>query len=71
MKEFLIICGIFILIMVGVSYCDSKQDPYEIGGHWDYTIICSDGFKYKKIQGGIIPCKNSDGTFLKCNQKRY
>lgn len=71
MRDVLIIFGIFILLSIGFQYCDSKQDPYEVGSHWDYTIICNDGFKYKKIQGGIIPCKNSDGTPLKCNQKRY
>lgn len=71
MKEFLIIFAIFIGLFMLMSYCDSKQDPYKTGSHMDYSIICSDGFKYKKIQGGIIPCKNSDGTFLKCNQKRY
>lgn len=71
MKEILIILAIFIVLFTLMAYCDSKQDPYEVGSHMDYSIICSDGYKYKRIHNGIIPCKNSDGTLLKCNQKRY
>lgn len=71
MKEILIITAIFILLVLGMSYCDSKQDPYEIGSHLHYSIICNDGFKYKHIRGGFVPCLNSDGTPLRCNQKRY
>jgi hypothetical protein len=71
MREIIFIGLFFLIIMAIMEYCDSKRDPYEIGSHFDYSIVCEDGFKYKKIRGGIIPCKNSDGTFLKCNQKRY
>ena len=71
MRDFLIIMGIFVILMISFQYCESKKDPYEIGSHWDYSIICEDGFKYKQLRHGIIPCKNSDGTPLKCNQKRY
>ena len=71
MRDFLIICGIFLIFGMLLAHCNNKQDPYEIGSHWDYSIICEDGFKYKEIRHGIIPCKNSDGTPLKCNQKRY
>ena len=71
MRDVFIIMGIFLLILGGCSYMESKRDPYEEGSHWDYSIICSDGFKYKHIRGGIIPCYNSDGTRLKCNQTKY
>lgn len=71
MKEILIILTVVFSLFFLMAYCDSKQDPYEIGEHMDYSILCSDGFKYKRVRGGIIPCKNSDGTPLKCNQKRY
>lgn len=73
MKGFLIFCVGTILLMIALQYCDSKQDPYNEGSHWDYLIICEDGYKYKVLSRnrGTIPCKNSDGTFLKCNQKRY
>ena len=59
------------LLFIGMAYFESKQDPYEIGSHMDYTIICNDGFKFKRIHGSFVPCLNSDGTPLKCNQKRY
>jgi hypothetical protein len=71
MKELFIIFGFFIGLSILFQYCDSKRDPYETGSHWDYSIICNDGFKYKQIRGGYVPCLNSDGTPLKCNQKRY
>jgi hypothetical protein len=59
------------LLFIGMAYCESQQDPYEIGSHMEYTIICNDGFKFKRIHGSFVPCLNSDGTPLKCNQKRY
>jgi hypothetical protein len=71
MREFLLIICIFIGMGILLQYCESKKDPYEVGSHWDYSIICEDGFKYKQVRNGIIPCKNSDGTLLKCNQERY
>jgi hypothetical protein len=71
MKGFLVFCTIFLGLTIFLQYCDSKQDPYEIGSHWNYSIICNDGFKYKRIDRGFVPCLNSDGTPLKCDQKRY
>ena len=62
---------IFIFLAFYIAHKCEPDDPYQTGSHFDYAIICSHGYKYKKIQGGIIPCKNSDGTLLKCNQKRY
>ena len=71
MRDFLIISGIFIGILILMQYCDSKKDPYEEGMHMDYSIVCNDGFKYKHIRGGYLPCLHSDGTPLKCNEKRH
>ncbi len=78
MKQFIIdmskiICliSVPILLFIGMAYCERQQDPYEIGSHMGYSIICNDGFKYKRIDRGFVPCLNSDGTPLKCNQKRY
>ena len=71
MLKLLGLVSIPILLVVGTAYCESKQDPYEIGSHMDYSIICNDGFKYKRIDRGFVPCLNSDGTPLRCNQKRY
>lgn len=65
----------FILLMVGLvflgGYCESKKDPYEIGIHWDYSIICENGFIYKQNRYGTIHVLNSDGTPLKCGEKIY
>lgn len=65
----------FILLMIGLiflgGYCESKKDPYEIGIHWDYSIICENGFIYKQNRYGTIYVLNSDGTHLKCGEKIY
>ena len=73
MRDLLIFFVFAILLMISGMYCESKLDPYEEGSHFDYSIICNDGFKYKSLghHQGTIPCLNSDGTPLRCNQKRY
>ena len=71
MRNILLFFCVFIGIIILLQYCESKKDPYDVGSHWDYSIICSDGFKYKQVRNGIIPCKNSDGTLLRCGEKRY
>jgi len=58
------------LTFLGV-YCESKKDPYEIGMHWDYSIVCENGFIFKQNRYGIIQVLNSDGTPLKCREKIY
>jgi hypothetical protein len=67
--------GYLVLFSVGSvllgTYCESHKDPYEIGLHWDYSIICENGFIYKQMKYGIIPIVNSDGTPLKCGEKIY
>lgn len=67
MKQLLLLS---LLVLLTTS---CNNDPYEEGTHWDYSIICEDGFKYKCMSKhkGIIPVLNSDGTHLKCNQKKY
>jgi hypothetical protein len=62
-----------ILLFIGMGYCESKRDPYEIGTHLDYTIQCDNGFVYKILDNrrGVIQILNSDGKPLRCNQKRY
>ena len=73
MKEMLL----FILFAFGMMtlglYCESKQDPYEVGSHWDYSIQCENGFVYKSLSSnrGTIQVLNSDGTPLKCGNKIY
>ena len=73
MKGFIYITTItFILLFIGF-YRESKIDPYEIGMHMDYNIHCESGFVYKTLSGrrGTIQILNSDGTPLKCGQKKY
>ena len=67
-----LLIGLPIGLICLLQLCEPK-DPYEVGMHMDYTIICEGGFKYKCLSGhrGTIPLLNSDGTTLKCNQKRY
>jgi len=60
----------FGLTFLGI-YCESKKDPYEIGMHWDYNIVCENGFIFKQNRYGIIQVLNSDGTPLKCGEKIY
>lgn len=55
--------------MVLAGYCESKKDPYEEGAHWDYSIVCENGFVYKSIHKGIFQVFNSDGTPLRCGNK--
>lgn len=71
MKEVLFICLIFIIIMIGCQYCESKRDTYEIGSHWDYSIECENGFVYKIKNRAAIQVLNSDGKPLRCGHKIY
>lgn len=71
MKNFLlfvILC--FTLTAIGL-YCESKKDPYQEGSHWDYAIICENGFVYKRKNRSTYQVFNSDGTPLKCGKKIY
>ena len=71
MRELLLFVLFIIILLFGVGYCESKRDPYEVGSHWDYTIVCENGFIYKQTRHGIIQVLNSDGTPLKCGKKIY
>ncbi len=72
MKQFFIIIGIFLGLLIFMGYCESKKDPYEVGSHWDYSIQCENGFVYKSMSHkGTIQVLNSDGTPLKCGHKIY
>jgi hypothetical protein len=73
MKNLLgIILLAFGLMAIG-RYCESKKDPYEVGAHWDYSIVCENGFIYKVLSNrrGVIQIFNSDGTPLRCGETRY
>lgn len=61
-----------ILSLVLIFWYEEGRDPYEMGMHADYSIICESGFVYKVLshRRGTIQVLNSDGTPLKCGQKR-
>lgn len=56
-----------------ITFSCNNSDPYKEGAHWDYSISCEGGFKYKHLSGsrGTILLLNSDGTPLRCDKKRY
>jgi len=62
---------LFIAILAGSQYLFQKEDPYEEGSHWDYRIICENGFVYKHQRGATMQIFNSDGTPLRCGEKIY
>ena len=61
---------LFGLTFLGI-YCESQKEPYDVGMHWDYTILCENGFIYKQTKHGTIQILNSDGTPLVCGKKIY
>lgn len=68
------ILGIFLiatLLLVTLSYIETKRNPYEIGNHLDYNVKCENGFIYKSVDRGYIQVLNSDGTPLKKVHKIY
>lgn len=61
------------LFFVATFATSCHDDPYEVGSHWSYSITCEEGFKYKVLDHhrGTIPLLNSDGTRVRCNEKKY
>ncbi len=73
MKPFLAILGV-IVVSVLVQMCcraSDARDPYSVGGHWDYTIRCEDGFLWKQLDHGTIPVLHTDGKHVRCGEKRH
>ena len=66
---------LFIVLLAGLmtwgAYCESKQEPYEVGSHWNYSIECENGFIYKIKDRAAMQIFNSDGTPLRCGEKIY
>lgn len=71
MRNLLLFILFFFLLLFFGFWCESKQDPYEVGSHMNYTIVCENGFVYKQTRHGTIQVLNSDGTPLKCGKKIY
>jgi hypothetical protein len=67
--------GLIVLVvgfMVLGGYWESTKDPYEEGMHTSYSIVCEGGWTYKVLnqRRGIIQVLHSDGTPMKCGEKR-
>lgn len=73
MREILAIIAIMITLLLVGKYCESRKEPYDIGSHFNYTILCENGYIYKVLEHnkGVIQILNSDGTPLKCGEKIY
>jgi hypothetical protein len=74
---FTIFMGIISLIFCGYVWIEihkpieQNENPYSEGSHYNYAIICENGFAYKVLDygRGTIQVLNSDGTPLRCGQK--
>ena len=68
-----LVMAIFLVIAHYAESMDRKKDPYEIGNHMYYSIVCENGFIYKVLSNrrGVIQILNSDGTPLRCGEEKY
>lgn len=71
MKNLLIFALVATFLLLIGAYCESKKDPYAEGLHMDYSIICENGFVYKRKHGAVLQVFNSDATPLRCGHKIY
>lgn len=66
---------IVIALLIICKGCDTwvhDGNPYDEGMHFDYKIRCENGFVYKvRSREGTIQILNSDGTPLRCGEKRH
>ncbi len=62
----------FTLIIAFFLFSCETANPLDEGVHWNYTIQCENGFKYKILSNrqGVIQLLNSDGTPMKCETKK-
>lgn len=71
MKSMLLLILLLTVLTFLGMYSESKKEPYDVGIHWDYSVICENGFIYKQMRHGTIQILNSDGTPLVCGEKIY
>ena len=67
MKETLIIAIIFATLFFTCAYLDSKKDPLEVGTHFEYTIKCINGWKYKTVDRGAVMLYDKNFKPIPCN----
>ena len=65
MKKQIILTTAIVFVGLLTSCHDNPNDE---GMHWNYSIICENGFKYKVLdqRRGVIQLLNQDGTPMKC-----
>jgi hypothetical protein len=66
-----IICTLILGALLSCNNRGKYEGPDSEGSHWDYSVFCEGGFKYKTVDRGAILLLNSDGTPLRCDKKRY
>ena len=79
MKSLLFFTLLLIVLTFLGMYCESQKEPYDIGIHWDYSILCENGFIYKPqcydlINGSIVTietCTNKNELFKFKANKRH
>jgi len=75
MKKVLKSPFLYLFLFIGISWFGclkyDQKYPYEIGSHWDYSIICESGFKYKVLseRKGVVPLFYKNGQRMTCNEK--
>lgn len=65
--EIFSIIAISIIVLLTLIFSFDNNDPYSEGSHYNYNIICENGFKYKQNNYGIILLLNKNGTPKKCD----
>lgn len=64
---------LILFVIVTIATCQSydHKHPYEIGSHWNYSIICESGYKYKVLSDrrGVVPVYKRNGELLTCNEE--
>ena len=58
--------------ILGPAACNGSN-PYSEGSHWGYSVSCEEGFLWKNRgrHQGSIPLLHSDGTQMRCGEKRH
>jgi hypothetical protein len=64
---------IISLALISVLTSSCHDNPNDLGTHWNYSVECHDGFKYKILgdKRGVIPILHSDGSPVKCMEEQY
>lgn len=68
-------CTFIILVAISPLVCErvfhGPEGKYDEGVHLDYSIVCENGWMYKRQYRNIYPVLNTDGTHARCGTKVY